>query len=73
MPFILRAVTLAGINSVYCPVPQRELAWQRLAADLDPALLDSLTETVGLADAREVADRIMTGGVRGRTVVDVRN
>lgn len=71
MPFILRAVTLAGINSVYCPRGLRQEAWDRLATDLDPALLDSMTETVDLAGAKEVAERIMTGGVRGRTVVDV--
>jgi acrylyl-CoA reductase (NADPH) len=73
MPFILRGVTLSGINSVYCPPAQRERAWARLASDLDPSLLDSLTETVGLADALGVAERIVAGGVRGRTVVDVRN
>jgi acrylyl-CoA reductase (NADPH) len=73
MPFILRGITLAGINSVYCPPARRAQAWARLATDLDPAVLDSLTETVELADARQVADRILRGGVRGRTVVDVRN
>lgn len=73
MPFILRGVTLAGINSVYCPPQLRAKAWERLVTDLDTALLDSLTETVGLADARVVAERILNGGVRGRTVVDVRN
>ncbi|MBF0672194.1 MAG: oxidoreductase [Salinibacterium sp.] len=73
MPFILRGVTLAGINSVMAPQPLREQAWQRLASDLDLELLDSLTETVSLADAPGVAERILSGGVRGRTVVDVRN
>lgn len=73
MPFILRAVTLTGINSVYCPRPLREEAWRRLATDLDRDLLDSLTTTVGMADARSVAERILQGDVRGRTVVDVRN
>lgn len=73
MPFILRGVTLAGINSVMAPASLREQAWRRLASDLDLDLLDSLTETVPLADAPAVADRILTGGVRGRTVVDVRH
>ncbi|MCW4385851.1 oxidoreductase [Salinibacterium sp. SYSU T00001] len=73
MPFILRAVNLAGINSVFAPTVLREQAWDRLASDLDLELLDSLTETVGLADAPAVAERILQGGVRGRTVVDVRN
>ncbi|MET4583357.1 acrylyl-CoA reductase (NADPH) [Conyzicola nivalis] len=73
MPFILRGVSLVGINSVYCPLPLRLEAWQRLAEDLDPDLLDSLTTSVGLDGAIGVAERIMAGEVRGRTVVDVRN
>lgn len=72
MPFILRAVTLTGINSVDAPTDLRVEAWGRLASDLDRGLLEGLTTTVGLADAASVADRILTGGVRGRTVVDVR-
>jgi acrylyl-CoA reductase (NADPH) len=72
MPFILRSVTLAGINSVYCPMPLRLEAWRRLERDLDLELLDSLTATVDLAGAVGVAERIMRGEVRGRTVVDVR-
>ena len=71
MPFILRGVTLAGINSVFCPTPLRLEAWDRLADDLDPALLDSLTTTIGLADAVDAAERIMAGEIRGRTVVAV--
>jgi acrylyl-CoA reductase (NADPH) len=73
MPFILRAVTLTGINSVYCPRGKRGEAWERLATDLDLAHLEAISETVGLSDAIAVAERIMAGGVRGRTVVDVRN
>jgi acrylyl-CoA reductase (NADPH) len=73
MPFILRAVTLQGINSVYCPAPLRRQAWARLATDLDLDLLDSLTETVPLDGAVAVAERLMQGGGRGRTVVDVQN
>ena len=73
MPFILRAVTLQGINSVYCPLPMRREAWARLATDLDLDLLDSLTDTVGLDGAVAVAERLMQGGGHGRTVVDVRN
>jgi len=71
LPFILRAVTLTGINSVYCPMPLRREAWNRLASDLDLDLLDSLTASVGLDGAIGVAERIMAGEVRGRTVVDV--
>ena len=73
MPFILRSVTLAGINSVYCPMPLRVEAWRRLALDLDLDLLDSLTTTVGLGVAVGVAERIMRGEVRGRTVVRIRD
>ena len=71
MPFILRAVTLSGINSVLCPRGLRQEAWNRLATDLDVGLLDSLTETVRLTEAIDVSGRIMNGGVRGRTVVDL--
>ncbi|NNC12707.1 oxidoreductase [Planctomonas sp. JC2975] len=72
MPFILRGVTLAGINSVEAPRSLREEAWSRLASDLDAHLLDAMTETIGLADAIGAADRILAGQIRGRTVVDVR-
>ena len=72
MPFILRAVTLAGINSVEAPAAHRQEAWDRLAADLDLDVLDSLTETIGLADVFAAAERILAGQVHGRTVVDVR-
>lgn len=72
MPFILRAVTLAGINSVFAPSGLREEAWGRLATDLDPALLESMTQTIGLADAAGRAEDVLAGRVRGRLVVDVR-
>lgn len=71
LPFILRGVTLAGINSVECPTDRRERAWQALAAELDTDLLDSMTTTIGLADTLPAAERILAGQVRGRTVVDV--
>jgi acrylyl-CoA reductase (NADPH) len=73
MPFILRGVTLAGINSVLCPRELRHQAWARLATDMNLDLLDSLTTVVGLADAPTVAERIVSGAVRGRTVVDVQS
>jgi acrylyl-CoA reductase (NADPH) len=72
MPFILRAVTLVGINSVDAPLPQREAAWTRLATDLDPALLAEMTTSIPLADAVPRSADILAGRVRGRTVVDVR-
>jgi acrylyl-CoA reductase (NADPH) len=72
LPFILRGVRLLGINSVDAPRPLREEAWSRLATDLDLGLLDAMTETVPLAGAQDVAQRILAGEVRGRTVVDIR-
>ncbi|WP_411699261.1 MDR family oxidoreductase [Conyzicola sp.] len=73
MPFILRGVSLVGINSVYCPLPLRTEAWRRLTRDLDLDLLDSLTTSVGLEGAIGAAHAIMDGSVRGRTVVDMQN
>jgi acrylyl-CoA reductase (NADPH) len=70
-PFILRGITLCGINSVLVPFERRKLAWDRLATDLDADSLASMTEVVGLADALDVAGRILDGAVRGRVVVDV--
>lgn len=71
MPFILRSVTLTGANSVEAPVDLRERAWSALAAELDLDALDSMTTTIGLADVLPLADRILAGAVRGRTVVDL--
>ncbi len=71
MPFILRGVVLAGIDSVMCPLPRRQEAWSRLARDLDPALLETMVQEVGLADAVEAAGRLMAGKVRGRIVVKI--
>ncbi|HEX7094689.1 MAG TPA: MDR family oxidoreductase [Acidimicrobiales bacterium] len=70
-PFILRGVTLAGVNSVTVPHDRRVVAWQRLASDLDLAKLDAMTTVVGLQDAVKVANEILAGRVRGRVVVDV--
>ena len=70
-PFILRAVTLVGINSVNCPKPRREQAWERLARDLDPAKLKAITWHVTLDEVPKVAAAIVAGKVRGRVVVDL--
>jgi acrylyl-CoA reductase (NADPH) len=70
-PFILRGVTLAGIDSVMCPRPDRLLAWQRLASDLDLGKLGQIGREVGLAEAIPLADSLLRGEVRGRIVVDV--
>ncbi len=69
MPFILRGVTLAGIDSVMAPLALRQEAWRRLAADLDVGALDLITEEVGLAGAIAKAGARLAGGVRGRVVV----
>jgi acrylyl-CoA reductase (NADPH) len=71
MPFILRGVTLAGIDSVMAPLARRQLAWQRLAQDLDPAKLELMIEEVPLARAAEKAEDLMLGKVRGRILVKI--
>ena len=71
LPFILRNVTLAGIDSVNAPQEARVLAWSRLARDLDLHKLSRTTQVVGLAEVPAVAGRLLAGKVRGRTVVDV--
>ena len=70
-PFILRGVSLLGIDSVMAPRPPRLAAWNRLAKELDPALLDVIATDIGLADAIGVAADLLAGKVRGRVVVDV--
>lgn len=70
-PFILRAVRLIGIDSVMCPMSERQEAWQRLASDLDLGKLDTMTSRIGLTEAVDWAPRILAGQVRGRLVVDV--
>lgn len=69
MPFILRAVTLAGANSVEAPRESRQRAWDALAAELDLAALDGMTTTIGLSETLAYADEILAGRVRGRTIV----
>jgi len=68
-PFILRAVALLGVDSVMAPMHLREQAWLRLARDLDPVLLETITTEIPLAQAIEAAQRLMAGQVRGRIVV----
>ncbi|HCE5827411.1 TPA: oxidoreductase [Pseudomonas aeruginosa] len=71
LPFILRNVTLAGIDSVNAPQEARLQAWSRLANDLDLEKLEQTTQVVGLSEVPAIAERILQGKVRGRTVVDV--
>ena len=70
-PFILRGVTLAGIDSVMAPLPRRQKAWERLARDLDPARLAVITTVRPLADVIDLAPKILAGQVRGRVVFEV--
>jgi acrylyl-CoA reductase (NADPH) len=70
-PFILRGVTLAGIDSVMRPKPDRVEAWDRLARDLDLGKLEAMTSTAGLDDLPRLAGEILDGKVRGRVVVEV--
>lgn len=70
-PFILRGVSLLGIDSVMAPRPVREAAWALLASDLDTAKLDAMTREVSLDEAPTVAAEILKGQVRGRVVVNV--
>ncbi len=71
MPFILRGVTLAGVDSVMAPLVKRQRAWDRLAKDLDLAKLESMIDEVPLQGAIAKAQALMDGKVRGRVVVRV--
>ncbi len=68
-PFILRGITLYGIDSVMAPLAKREEAWARLAQDLEVAKLDAITSEIALEDAIGVAADLLAGKVRGRVVV----
>ncbi len=70
-PFILRGVSLLGIDSVMCPQERRREAWKRLAVELDRGKLWAMTQEIGLADVVEVVRAIVDGKVRGRTVVKI--
>jgi acrylyl-CoA reductase (NADPH) len=71
-PFILRGVSLVGIDSVMCPIALRQEAWRRLETDLDRGKIESMTSEIGLADVIDAAPRILAGEVRGRIVVKIR-
>ena len=70
-PFILRGVTLAGINSLTQPKARRIEAWNRLAKDLDFSLLQLISQEISLSEALEAAPKLLAGKLRGRVVVDV--
>lgn len=71
MPFILRGVTLRGVDSVMAPQALRQEAWARLAQDLDLEKLDAMTSTATLSDLPELGQKILAGQTRGRVVIDV--
>jgi putative YhdH/YhfP family quinone oxidoreductase len=72
MPFILRGVSLLGIDSVQTPIDRRRRVWERLGTDLKPAGLDDMTREIGLAELDLTLSTILEGGLTGRTIVDVR-
>jgi acrylyl-CoA reductase (NADPH) len=70
-PFILRAVSLIGIDSVMCPMEKRREAWKRLASDLDAGKIAPMISEIDLAGVPDACRRILEGGVRGRIVVKI--
>jgi len=70
-PFILRGVSLVGIDSVMCPLERRREAWKRLASDMEAGKLAAMTSEIDLSGVMEVGRRIVEGGVRGRVVVKI--
>ena len=71
LPFILRGVSLIGVDSVMAPAAQREAAWERLAKDLRPEVLASITTVEPMSKLPELANEILAGQIRGRVVIDV--
>jgi acrylyl-CoA reductase (NADPH) len=71
MPFILRGVSLLGIDSVMAPKGPRMKAWERLASDLDTDALAAIGQEIGLGEAIDAAAKFMSGEVKGRYIVDV--
>jgi NADPH:quinone reductase-like Zn-dependent oxidoreductase len=71
LPFILRNVSLLGVDSVACPTPVRAEAWRRLAADLPTGGLDAMTTVEPMSKVPELAEAILAGRTRGRVVIDV--
>jgi len=72
-PFILRGVSLAGVDSVMCPTPRRQTAWERLARDLPAGVLERITQVVPLREVPALSQQILKGEVRGRVVVDLQH
>lgn len=70
-PFILRGVSLLGVDSVNCPMPQRAAVWERLAGDMKPQHLAAMTRHIAFADLPAAFDDFIAGRVKGRVVVDI--
>jgi hypothetical protein len=73
LPFILRGVTLYGIDSAHTPIERRREVWGRIATDLKPAGLDAMGHVVDLAGLESALDEISRGAVTGRYVVKLRD
>jgi len=71
LPFILRGVSLLGVDSVNCPMPLRQEVWRRLAGDMRPAHLKEITRTIPFAELPSVFDKFIAAQIRGRVVVDL--
>ena len=70
-PFILRGVSLLGVDSANCPMPQRRRVWERLATDMKPKHLAGMTRTIPFDDLPQVFDDFLKARIRGRIVVDL--
>ncbi len=73
MPFILRGVTLAGVDSVYCPLKDRIEAWKRLATDLDLDKLEDMISLISLNEVMDAANKMLSGKSYGRIIIDVKS
>lgn len=71
LPMILRGVSLLGIDSVYCPMERRSMAWERLSKDLPVEKLDAITQVIKFSEILVESKKILEGGVRGRVVIDL--
>ena len=70
-PFLLRGVSLLGVDSVMCPIRRRKEAWARLAKDIPSQAVSNIAQIVGLEDLPDLADKILAGQIAGRIVVDL--
>jgi acrylyl-CoA reductase (NADPH) len=71
LPFILRGVSLLGVDSVNCPMPLRQEVWRRLASDMRPGHLKDITQTIPFAELPSVFEKFIGAQMRGRVVVDL--